>query len=458
VTIGVGREDGDRVNEIEIIIEERPAVSVRSSSTREGTRMKTIEDRNKEVSSILTIGTQMGHPELARKCVESGASVDEFRSALLDAMGNTTPLRPTGSMSELGLADREARSFSFIKAIAALANPSDRRAQESAGFEFEVSKAACQKLGRDTRGIHVPSDVLRGRMTRDLTVGTATAGGHTVATDLLAASFIDLLANASVVFPRATKLTGLVGNVAIPRQTSGAGAYWVAESGAPTETQQAFDQVTLTPRTVGAFTDVSRKLLIQSSLDAEGLVRMDLARTLGIEIDRVCINGSGTAPEPRGILSTTGIGSVALGTNGAAPSWANLPGLLREVEIDNALTGSLVFITNPKVRATLLTTVKVSGQPSYLLSEPGNTLLGHDLLVTNQVPSNLTKGTGTGLSALLFGNASDLLVGMWSGLDLIVDPYTMSTSGTVRVVALQDCDVAVRHPESFAAIVDMITS
>jgi HK97 family phage major capsid protein len=252
-------------------------------------------------------------------------------------------------------------------------------------------------------------------------------------------------------------LTGLQGNVAIPRQTGAGTAYWVAESSAPTESQQAFDQVTMSPKTVGAFTDISRKLLAQSSLDVEALVQQDLATVLGLAIQQAAINGTGASNQPSGLLTLI-TPSVAGGTDGLAPTWAHIVELESDVSVANADIGTLSYLTNAKVRGKLKGTSKVSGQNGFVWEGGDTPLNGYRAAVTNGVPSNLTKGTGTNLSAIIYGNFADLLIGMWGTLDLMVDPYSLSTSGTVRVVALQDVDVAVRHAESFATMVDAITA
>ena len=406
------------------------------------------------VAAIMAIGEQFkayGVDTLASAAVRSGQPLDAFRQAAMAKLAETP--KPN---SDIGMSRTETQRYSFVRALNAIANPNDRRAQEAAAFEIEASRAAADKAGRAPQGIMVPSDVLK----RDLVVGTTTAGGHTVATDLLAQDFITLLRNRMVIMGMGTRmLTGLQGNIAIPRHTGAATAYWVAESGAPTESQQAFDQVTMQPRTVGAFTDISRKLLLQSSLDVESFVREDLAMVLGQEIQRVAINGSGTAPEPRGILNVAGIGAAVGGTNGLAPAWSHIVGLETEVAQDNADIGTLGYLTNAKVRGKMKGVEKAANTGLYLWSESASTPVnGYRAEVTNAVPSNLTKGTSNGVcSAIIFGNFADLIIGMWGGLDLMVDPYTGSTSGTVRVVALQDVDVAVRHPESFAAMVDALT-
>lgn len=407
------------------------------------------------ISAISALGTRHGNADLARTLIDSGKSLDEARAAFLESItGKQEPMTSAPS-PEIGLSKTESRSFSFLRALNALANPTDRRALEAAAFELECSDAVGSKIGKRAQGIYVPFEVL----SRDLTVGTTTAGGHTVATDVMASDFISLLRNSMATAALGARMmSGLVGNVAIPRQTGGATAYWVAEGSAPTESQQAFDQVTLSPKTVGAFTDISRKLLLQSSVDIEALVRSDLATVLALAIDAAAINGSGSSNQPRGILNVSGIGSVVGGTNGAAPDWADMVDLESAVSSANADVGNLAYLTNAKVRGKLKQTEKASSTGQFVW-ENGNTVNGYNAAVSNQVPSNLTKGSSSGVcSAIVYGNFSDLLVGMWGTLDLTVDPYSQSTSGTMRVVALQDVDVAVRHAESFAAMVDALTA
>ena len=423
-----------------------------------GIEQRAREGEHKRAADIIAIGEKYGLQSLASDAVRSGMPVGEFQAKAIEALSSRA--KPT---ADIGLTEREARRFSMVRAIAALAatGAESRKAREAAAFEIECSQAVADKIGREARGVFVPNEVQQ----RDLVVGTTTAGGHLVSTDLLASSFIDLLRNRmSVMRAGAQMLTGLQGNIAIPRMTGAATAYWVTEGNAPTESQQAFDQVTMSPKTVGAFTDLSRKLLLQSSVDVEGLVRRDLATVLGLEIDRVALNGSGSAPQPRGVLQTSGIGAVVGGTNGLAPTWAHIVELWSDVAAANADFGTTAFVTNSKVIGKLMTTEKATGTAQFVC--PGfpdasgvTSIAGARAVVSNQVPSNLTKGTSSGVcSAIAFGNWADLIVGMWGVLDLMVDPYSNSTSGTVRVVALQDVDVAVRHAESFAAMLDALTA
>lgn len=407
--------------------------------------------RTAEIQAMGDQFARFGGDKIAAECLRSGDSVEATRAKIMEKIG--TKAMPS---AEIGLTENEARSFSFMRAINALANPGDRKAQAEAAFERECSDAFAGKNGRSAQGFFVPVEVQR----RDLEVTTANSstGGKLVATDLV--SFIDALRNKMVVTSLgAQMLSGLVGQIAIPRQTAGATAYWVAESGAPTESQQTIDQVTMNPKTVGAFTDISRKLMLQSSIDVEAFVRNDLATVLALAIDLAAINGSGSNNQPTGILATSGIGSVAGGTNGGAPTLANMIDLETAVSVANADVGSLAYLTNAKVRGKLKQTFKNATYGDVPVWGDGNMVNGYNAAVSNQVPSNLTKGTASGVcSAVLFGNFADLIIGQWGALDLMVDPYSNSTSGTVRVVALQDVDVAVRHAESFAAMKDALTA
>ena len=441
--VGVGRNDEvdeKRSITIENLYEEKEMTEeVKSAPLTvdvDAERAQIRKAEMKRIGEIEALGSKFDAKDVAREFVQSGKSADDFRVSLLAKIGDA---KPVVESPEIGMTETEVREFSFMRAINALANPNDRRAREAAAFEFEASRAAGDRYGKDPQGIMIPVDVLRGQ--RDLNVGTATAGGHTVATDLLADSFIDKLDNAMVATRAgATILRDLQGNIAIPRQTGGASSYWVAESGAITESAAAFDQVTMSPKTVGAFSDISRKLLLQSSVDVENFVRNDLALRLALAIDNKAFEGDGSSNTPTGVVNATGVGSVAFAsaTAGAA-TWGEIIDMESEVSQDNALLGNLAYITNAAQMGYLKQTKKDSGSGIFLV-ESGE-LNGYPVMVSNQIS---TAGQ------ILFGNWADLMIGYWSGVDINVDASTGSASGTLRIVALQDVDVAVRHGESFA--------
>lgn len=447
--------------------------------------LATSQERQR-VRDISALGEKFEKRAEASAAIEAGTPYDSFRETVFTNMEKTGALK-LAEPAEIGLSKKELQQFRFTNLIAATLWPDDATVRKMAGFEIECARAAADKrdnVRADRAGAFtIPVDVLSSALdvrshdaeraaqlfmkramagakfgTRDLLVGTPTAGGNLVATELLASSFIDILTSMMKVMSMGTTvLTDLQGNIAIPRATAGSVGYWVAENGGSTESQQAFDQVALTPKTCGAFVDYSRRLLLQSSIAVEAFVRMDIARTIALMIDLAAIAGTGASNQPRGILNTVGIGSVAGGVNGLAPTWDHVVDLESAVANANALTGALGYLTNTRVRGRLKRTQQFSGTNGIPIWT-GNELNGHRAEVSNQVPNTLTKGTSSGVcSAIIYGNWSDLLIGMWGGLDIMVDPYTGATAGTKRVVALQDVDVSVRYATSFSSMQDALT-
>lgn len=348
--------------------------------------------------------------------------------------------------NDLGLEQRDLKGYSLVRAISLLA-----KNQPLDGLEKEVSEEIAKRSGKQPQGFYFPTQLATERRALDLTTG---AGAKATITD--ASNFIELLRERTLVTTLGARLlTGLTGDLSLPKQTGGATSYWIAEGNAPTASNQTIAQVGLSPKTLGAYTDMSRKFVNQSSISAEQFVREDLARVLALAIDRAALNGSGTGAEPQGILQNSSVATVAMGTNGLAPTFAKLVEMETVVAAANADLGNLNYVTNAKVRGVLKTTEKASSTAQFIW-DGTNSVNGYAAHATNLIPSNLTKGTGTNLSAAIFGNWADLLIGFWGGLDITVDPFTGSNSGTIRVVALQDVDLKLRHAESFTKIVDLI--
>jgi HK97 family phage major capsid protein len=360
-----------------------------------------------------------------------------------------TPLRP----GQDGSFEDQCRNFSITRAIAAQLEPRS----VDAGREFEISQEIARRSGRNPAGFFVPHEVFQ----EQRAATTTTQGGELVPTQHRADLMIDRLrASLQVEALGATVLSGLVGDQSIPRLTQSATAYWVAEHGAVTESNHDFDAVTLSPTTVGAMVQYSRRMLINAVPAVEALVRRDLANVIATEIDNQAINGDGTSNKPTGILAASGTTAISHGTNGGAPTWAKVLEFIASMQNDSALLGSLGWLTSPNVVKKLRETVRVASTDSrFIMEEPGN-LAGYSLRQSTHVPDNLTKGTGTALSALIFANWADLLIGYWSAVDILVNPYETSVyaKGGVLINALQDCDVQIRHAESFAIAEDVDAS
>lgn len=405
-------------------------------------------------AAITDLATRHNKRALGDQAIAEGTPLDQFRGLILDQVGQPALSLPS---TDLGMSKREQRSYSLMRVVRALSDP--HKYSADAGLEREVSRAMARADGKEPRGFMVPLDLLAKRDLSTSVAGGTPQAGNLVATDLLAEQFVDVLRNASVTIQAGARvLSGLVGNVAIPRRTAGVTAAWVGEGSAASEGTNSFDQITMSPKTVSAWLDVTRRLMLQSTPMADQLVRDDLMQTLMLAVDDAAL-GAGGANKPTGIRGTSGIGSVAIGTNGGAATWSAIVNLAREVAIDNALSGSPIYVTNEKVRAALAQTLHTSSTgANFLLPAPYNSLYGYRFATSNAIPSDLDKGSSTGVcSAMIFGNFADLIIGTWSGVDLIVDPYTESTKGTTRIVAFQDVDCAVRHVESFSVCADITT-
>ena len=431
--VGVGRskdKQNTQTTKVKIMENEKQEINLDEVKSQTVAEAKAEFKRNSK--EIMDLGGLHNKRDLAHKAIAEGKSVEEFRGILLDNISNNTPLE---TPSEIGMTKEEVREFSLVRAIRAMANPSDRRAQEEAAFEFECSAEAARQYGKDAQGIMLPAEVLSNWGKRDADL-TDNAG--LVAEDYKGSDFIDILRNeSSVMRAGATMLRGLQGNVVIPKKTAASSAGWIATEGAAaSESEFTSGSVTMSPKVIGAFTDATRLLLQQSSLDVENLIRDDLTKSIATAIDLGALAGSGSSGQPTGIANTSGINTTTFAA--ANPTWAEIVAMESAVANDNALNGSLAYICRPADFGTLKTTEKASGTAQFVVS-PDNTMNGYNVIRSNQVTSG----------DFYFGNFADLLIGMYGGLDITVDPYALSTSGGVRIVALQTVDVAVRHAVSF---------
>lgn len=344
--------------------------------------------------------------------------------------------------SFIGMPERDLRNYRLTRAITALI----RRDWTGAELELEASQAVAQQLRREPNGFYVPFDVQEQRFEqRDL---DTTTGAGAKSTTYMGGSLIDALRNALVLRRAgATFMTGLSGTVQIPKVTSTHQWYWVGEGLAPTESNITIGQVELAPKTIGAWQEFTRQLLAQSSLDIEMLVRNDIAMMLAEGIDYTALYGDATANpnSPDGLLNITGVATPSGGL-----TWAGVVNLETEVQVANAAGAQMAYVTNAKVRGKLKQTVRVASTDSVFVWADDNTLNGYPAMVSNIVTDN--AGVGTNESYLWFGNWPMLLIGSWGTIDIVVDPYSQSTTGKTRVVGFMDADVDVRHAAGFGFV------
>ena len=431
--VGVGRsKDKQKTQTTKVKIMENEKQEINLDEVRSQTVAEAKAEFKRNSKEIIDLAVKHNKRDLADKAIGDGISVEEFRGVLLENISNDTPLE---TPSEIGMTKEEVREFSLVRAINALANPTDRRAQEAAAFEFECSNEAARIQGKSAQGIMMPADLLRSWGQRDLNTSDDST---LIAQDYRGGDFIDVLRNkSSVMNAGATMLRGLQGNVVIPKKTAASSAAWIAtEGGDSSESEFSVGSVTMSPKVIGGHTEMTRLMLQQSSLDVENLVRNDLSEAIALAIDLGALAGSGSSGQPTGISATSGINTTTFAA--AVPTFPELVAMESAVSADNALQGSLKYIAKPSDWGNLKSVDKASGFGQMIVGSDGQ-INGYDVVRSNQV----TAGD------YYFGNFADLLIGLYGSLDITVDPYTHSKSGTIRVVALQTCDVAVRHAVSF---------
>lgn len=336
------------------------------------------------------------------------------------------------------------------------------------GVEKEMHDLATEEGRSDGKpmegNLRIPSMLIRNnheegveRRTTMVT-GTANVGGNAVATELSTDVIPFLDPQLQVEALGATVLTGLVGNVDIPKQTGISTAVWASEIASATETNPLIGLIQLRAKRLTAFTPISKTLMLQNAFSVEQMVRRDLNRAIRIAWDKAAINGTGSSNQPTGILNYGSIGAVAGGTNGLAPTLNHIIDLETEIAVDDADMGFLAYLTTPGIRGKLKKTEQFSagtGNPVW----KGGMLNEYKAVVSTQVPSTLTKGTSSGVChAIIFGNWAELILAQWGGLDITVDPYSRSKEALVELVVHSWVDVGVRHEQSFAAMKDALIS
>lgn len=373
--------------------------------------------------------------------VGTGLGIDEISEDLLQILEQrTVNAKPD---THLGLSTRETREFSLFRAVQAAADKN----WTNAGFELECTREIAKRLQKvaDPNTFFVPYDVMTrpisvpvNRARRDLTVASGAGGGFLVET--VNVGFIEMLRNRSVAFRMgARRLGGLQGNVSIPRQSAAGTAVWLAnEASTITEGQQTFQQVALSPKNVGAYTEISRQLMLQSSPAAEGLVTADLAAVTALAVDTGVLNGSGGSGQPQGIIGTSGIGSVT----GTSLAYAGILEFQTDVASANVMPVAGGYVTTPTVAALLMQRQRFSGTDTPLWA--GNiwdgTVSGFAAMSSLQLPT----------ANMLFGDWSQVIVGEWGVLQIDVNPYANFQAGIIGIRAITTMDVALRYAGAFS--------
>ena len=365
------------------------------------------------------------------------AEVDELERRM-----SGTPIAGTGDRH----LDQQIQNYSLLRAIASQIPNSG----VDAGLEREVGQEVAKRSGRQFKGLAVPMGALG--LERRVTTSSGT-GGDLIATDLLSGQFIDALRSKMIVRRLGARvLGGLVGDIEIPKLSTSSTTGWVGENAALSVSDPVYAQVPLAPKHAGGIVELSRNMIMQSSPDVEQLVRMDFAALLARQVDYAALQGGGSH-EPVGIMSNT---SVDHSVSMATPSWSAVQAMIAVVQQANGDENSLAFAMPPVAAKKLKSTLVAASTDSRMIMSDPNMLAGYPAAVSSIVPYD--GNSPTDRCSIICGDFSQILIGFWSELDVLVNPYesTAYSKGNVQVRAMMTLDVNLRHTESFTYTQDFL--
>jgi len=385
--------------------------------------------------------------KIATDCDLAGETVGDFSGKALEAFGAR---KLDHTEAHIGMSQAEVEDYSIVRAVQSCMNSKSGKIEKDCP-EFDYNQEAEKRYGKRSSSFWIPTDVTVGKKgdpekgRRDMQVNIFGQGGAFVPT-LLEPTPIELLRNKMVLSTLGIRVMGgLTGNVSIPRQTGAATAYSLSEIAQTAVSNQTIDQISLTPKRVSAVGIYSKQLLIQSAIAIENFMRDDLMTVNAIKLDYLGFNGSGAASEPQGIINTPGVGSV---TFGAAATYAKLVAFETAINAANSQGGNRAYVTTPTAKGTLKSAAKFltgggTNVTNIALWED-NEINGYPALDTNQILNN----------QMIFGNFNSLIMAMFGGLDIVVDPYTLADKGEVKITINNFIDIALRHPQEFVVSAD----
>lgn len=394
------------------------------------------------IENIAKIGDQFadfeGAKEMANAAIRSGKSVEDFTAEIHGLIAK----RGNQWKPEIGLTTKEAQAFSIRKAVQAMVTGD----WADAGFEREASKAVASKIASlgversgSGKGFFIPLEVQK----RDMLVATAANGGNMVATTLRPQDFIEMLRARMLIAEIGVRtLSGLVGNADITKHTGAATGYWLSsESTAITESQQTIGLLQLRPKNLGAYAEVTRQLLLQSTPDADSFIMGDLAKALARSVDAAVFAGSGASGQPTGIIGTAGVGAVS----GTSLGLAGLIECQTDVAAANALHAGCRYVATPTVAGLLTQRARIASTDSVTLWK-GNindgTVEGYQAHTSNNLPA----------ATAIFGDFSQAILAEWGVLEVDVNPFANFAAGITGIRAFYTCDVGVRVPGAFTVV------
>jgi HK97 family phage major capsid protein/HK97 family phage prohead protease len=456
-SVGVGRSATEQVR--------KPIITMPEANTPPAEIQEAVNRASgleaSRCAEILAISDQFKVPaEKRNQAIANKTSLEAFRKMVMEEVINSKPIE---SSPDIGMNTKERKRYSLLGAMNKLANGQSLRGT----LEGEASDAAAKLYKRETQGLGfiVPHDmstfadkettlalmrVSPSFNKRALEASTFTGAGAFVQTDVLGGSLIELLRNKTLLNQLGTiNMTGLQGNIAIPKQTAAATAYWLDEAGTVTRTQQSVSQLGLTPKRLSAGTAYTKQFLAQSSIDPEAFVRNDLMQVLAIAKDLAGIAGTGGA-QPLGIINTPNINTVTFSTTATL---AKVLEFETAIMSDNADIGAMNWLTNITVRNKWKTVAQLGSTFPIFLCGPDNKANNYAMNVTNQVPPAATAPFAVA-NQVIFGAFNQAIMADWAGMDIVVDPYTLALQNQVAITVCVLTDFGVRHAESFAVSTD----
>ena len=403
-----------------------------------------------EISAELE--TRLGEFESCQDAAQRkdlAGKVEELTAELKDAQLSEAARKAQANQRVLTpKEEKEIRSFSISKFLRQ-SLPGETMDGIEAEMAQEGKREFQQSIKGAAEGVFLPSALLR---TYYYTNASEANYGQAFI-EQTALTYIGKLRNATLGRRLGVRyLDGLQGNIAFV--TGGADAAWVAEEAAASKQKPTYAKKVMAPKRLQVLQGVTYDLMHQSSKALDDLILDDMVKAHAVALDAAIFTGSGSSGQPTGVLSAANVNSIAIDTHGGPLTYNLLVQMETEVGIDNGLLDdTLAYVSNAKVQGKLKTIPQIAGYPYYLMND--GKVNGYPFFMSNGIPSNL--GTGSAFSAAIFGNWSEVLVGSWGGMQLIVDPYTAKAEGVLEISAAAYHDVLVRTPQAFCKIVDITT-
>ena len=455
--VGVGRAVSEPLTETPSDVEIKMSEEIKNEGVDlEGVKAEAVRAARKNDTEILALAAKHARRDLGEAAIRDGLTADQFRGQLLDVIGDEKPLETPAAAIDAPV--KERREYSLANMLRAQATGD----WSQAGFEREVDQEITKNVGRSAEGTYIP-DFVWGQRAGALATGATGAVGNEndfsnfVPTVHRGDLFIEALRAQQVLGGLGTTyLSGLTNRISVPKMSAGANVAFVEELGDVADQSGTDAAMTLQPRTLGGYVDISRLMLMEAVPAIEQVIRNDLMASMADRIEYYAINGSGSSGQPTGLLNTSGINNldISSGTDVDALTWADIIALVKLVEEDNGIVnaGSAGFLSHPAVKAKLASTAKVSSTDSVMiLNDPWNNLYGYPVAFTSNVPTTLDPGDGgSDASAVVFGDFSQLVIASFGAPSILVDNFSNSLAGSSRLVLHTEVDCGVRNAVSFA--------